>query len=101
MGVGVSPRDRARGIRLRRRGRRSAEQEQGRRSLLSEGLRTQLDPVADRDAEGIVPQNTGAHMFHFPPSELGGWKAAPKPSVRAALVLSAVGCGWWEDERHA
>ena len=59
-----------------------------------------IERYGDRDAEGFVPANTGAHLFHFPPSELGGWKAAPKPSVRAAVVLSAVGCDWREDDRH-
>src|SRR4051812_4964072 len=38
--------------------------------------------------EGFVPANTGAHLFHFPPFERGGWKVTPNPSTRAALVLS-------------
>ncbi|MGU3537754.1 hypothetical protein [Methylobacterium sp. A54F] len=32
--------------------------------------------------------------FHIPPD--GDWRAVPKPSTRAALVLSAVGCDWRE-----
>ena len=45
--------------------------------------------------EGFVPQNTGAARFHFP-TVPGGWRSAPQPSTRAAVVLSAVGCEWRE-----
>ena len=48
-----------------------------------------------RDAEAVVPANTGATGFHFP-AYPASWKDAPKPSTRAAVVLSAVGCGWRE-----
>src|SRR4051812_22634217 len=50
-------------------------------------------------AEKVVPANTGAHLFHFPPFGEGGWEGVPKPSTRAAVVLSTVGCPWWERER--
>ena len=48
-----------------------------------------------RDAEAFVPANTGATGFHFPAYPTS-WRDAPQPSSRAAVVLSAVGCGWKE-----
>lgn len=47
-----------------------------------------------RDAENFVPCNTGAGLFHI--DGPGNWQdPSRKPSTRAALVLSAVGCPWW------
>lgn len=47
-----------------------------------------------KDMEWFVPCNTGVGPFHFPLDS--DWELAPKPSSRAALVLSAVGCDWSE-----
>ena len=49
-----------------------------------------------RDAEAVVPANTGARGYHFP-AYPPSWRDAPQPSTRAAVVLSAVGCGWKEE----
>ncbi|MDO9426044.1 MAG: hypothetical protein Q7T93_04365 [Methylobacterium sp.] len=46
-------------------------------------------------ADRFVPANTGAKDFHFPDFPTR-WQDLPQPSTRAALVLSAVGCGWRE-----
>jgi hypothetical protein len=48
-----------------------------------------------RHPDGFIPANTGASGYHFP---LGPerWQDRPQPSTRAAVVLSAVGCGWQE-----
>ena len=44
--------------------------------------------------DGFIPANTGASGYHFP---LGPERQdRPQPSSRAAVVLSAVGCGWRE-----
>jgi hypothetical protein len=46
--------------------------------------------------DGFIPANTGASGYHF---SLGPerWQDRPMPSTRAAVVLSAVGCGWKEE----
>lgn len=46
----------------------------------------------ERDTERWVPCNTGAKDFHFPIDT--DWRSLPRPSSRAALVLSTVGCNW-------
>jgi len=46
------------------------------------------EPRADR----YIPQNTGASSYHVPDGV--DWRSLPRPSTRAALVLSAVGCDW-------
>lgn len=59
-------------------------------------LALEMYPHAGIDAERFVPVNTAAQLFHFP---LGrDWRDAPKPSSRAALVLSAMGIEWTADE---
>ena len=50
-----------------------------------------------RDAEAFVPANTGASGFHFPPGPVRR-RDQLQPSTRAAVVLSAVGCGWREEK---
>ncbi len=63
-----------------------------RRLLLTEIFPSQEER---RLAEALVPHGgRGADQFHFPAFERGGWQGVPKPSSRAALVLSAVGCEW-------
>ena len=48
-----------------------------------------------RHPDGFISANTGAGGYHFPlwPER---WQDRPMPSTRAAVVLSAVGCGWRE-----
>ncbi len=46
----------------------------------------------ERRAERVLTPDAGAGDFHFPSDT--DWQGLPQPSARAALVLSAVGCGW-------
>ena len=55
-----------------------------------------IEQYGKRDAEHFIPC-AGASGFHFPSFEAGGWEGVPKPSTRAAVVLSAVGCDWREE----
>ena len=49
--------------------------------------------IEEGNGRYFVPTNTGAHTFHW--DGPGGWQApGNRPSTRAALVLSAVGCEW-------
>jgi hypothetical protein len=54
-----------------------------------------LERYGDPLYEGMVPANKGASGYQFPlwPER---WQDRPQPSSRAAVVLSAVGCGWQE-----
>jgi hypothetical protein len=52
------------------------------------------DKLAQQLERSFWTGNEGAN-WHFGSAAMqGGWKTAPQPSTRAALVLSAVGCDW-------
>lgn len=57
-------------------------------------LNMELFPNAEDQAAArhVFLSNRVTEAFHLPPG--GGWQDLPKPSTRAALVLSAVGCDW-------
>lgn len=61
--------------------------------LLLERRILMMDLVQDRELRDLSrPGNRLTEAFHLPPG--GGWREVPKPSTRAALVLSAVGADW-------
>ena len=58
-------------------------------------LGMELYPELGDDADRYIPERTAARHFHFPPGQ--DWRAVPKPSTRARLVLATVGVDLDED----
>lgn len=68
------------------------------RNLVCNELYPIMDPAIRRLAASPVRYDDPLHRFFIPEAPLS-WRDMPPASTRAALVLSAVGCGWREDGR--